>query len=44
MTCHVAGDIFTSIMPIITSEHSFKFIRIQIPSVISINKSQGQSM
>lgn len=44
MTCHVAGDIVTSRMHIITSQHSFKFKRIHIPSVISINKSQGQSM
>jgi hypothetical protein len=44
MTCHVAGDKVTSRMHIITSQHSFKFKRIHIPSVISINTSQGQSM
>lgn len=44
MICHIAGDIYTSRMHIITSQHSFKFKRIHIPSVISINKLQGQSM
>jgi hypothetical protein len=37
MNCHVAGDIFTS-------QYSFKFQRIHITGVISMNKLQGQSM